>query len=270
MALHETEWLHLAKQLPVGGVGRHYHGAERRPNLVVKNLQDRYTCWCHSCHSGGVVQKEHVRLTDAPEVVPSTKDVGFLRGIDTSRPDPNVPFKEIVTYLHSKNMTLEYLKQFNPQWSANQQRLVLSSPDQVLGRDITGRSKSKWFRYSGERSYVRGTAEPFRPTVILVEDLFSAAKGQYFCPPSVLMVAMTGTVLYDDLLVELLKVGRVYLMLDADKAGAEGMLKAKNTLKLFGKDVHDVSLPEGLDPKDMPPSWWVEFMRSITNVMGNL
>ena len=75
--LHPDEWLREAKRLPIGRAARVYHGAEHRPNLVVKNLPDRYTCYCHRCHEGGVVLKEFVKV-EQPTVKASESTVTVL------------------------------------------------------------------------------------------------------------------------------------------------------------------------------------------------
>ena len=256
--LHQSEWLHIAKRLPVGRTERVYHGAERRPNLVVRNLQDRYTVWCHACHKGGTVKKEFVKVQE--EARPTNRkagDPGFLRSINLASPDPNVPYSDIVMFLHSKHMTLDYIQHLSPKWSAQDKRIVLATPDQVVGRDITETSHSKWYKYSGDCSYVRAkTVDLKGKVVVLTEDLFSACKGQYFAPDDFAFVSLMGTSLYNDLLVQLLAAKEVVMLLDGDDAGRAGVSDVTRALRLVGVQYKIVSVPEDQDPKDMAPQWW--------------
>jgi hypothetical protein len=255
--LHPSEWLHLAKKLPVGRTQRVYHGAEKRPNLVVKNLTDKYTAWCHACHKGGVYQKEFVKVLD--DVRPTNRkagDPGFLRSINLALPDLNIPYSDIVMFLHSKHMTLDYIQHLNPQWSAQDKRIVLTTEDQCVGRDTTGHSPSKWYKYYGDCSYVRAKPSALAgKTVVLTEDLFSACKGQFFYQ-DVLFISVMGTVVYDDLLHLLLKAKQVLVMFDGDSAGTLGTQNTLQKLRLVGIPCYNVSVPLNCDPKDQPPEWW--------------
>lgn len=266
--LHPSEWLHLAKKLPVGRTERVYHGAEKRNNLVVKNLTDKYTAWCFACHKGGVHQKEFVKVLD--DVRPTNRkagDPGFLRSINLALPDLNIPYSDIVMFLHSKHMTLDYIQHLNPQWSAQDKRIVLSTEDQCVGRDITGHSPSKWYKYYGDCSYVRATPAALAgKTVVLTEDLFSACKGCYFAPDDWLFISLMGTSLYNDLLVQLLQAKEVVMLLDGDDAGRAGTHSVIRALRLVGVPCCTVVVPEDLDPKDMSPEWWRTIIKGNSNV----
>ena len=257
MHLHPSEWLDRAKKLPVGRTERVYHGAERRPNLVLKNLPDKYTAWCHACHRGAVHKKEFVKVQ--LEATPTNRkagDPGFLRSINLTLPDPNIPYSDIVMFLHSKHMALDYIQHLNPKWSAQDKRIVLATQDQVVGRDITEVSHSKWYKYSGGCSYVRAKPTTLKAkTVVLTEDLFSACKGQFFYQ-DVLFISVMGTVVYDDLLHLLLKAKQVFVMFDGDSAGTLGTQHTLQKLRLVGIPCYNVSVPLNCDPKDQPPDWW--------------
>src|SRR5215213_5573736 len=70
-------------------------------------------------------------------------------------------------------------------------------------------------------------------------------------------VAIMGTALTQEQLAELAKVGdgnrrgRVYLALDADRAGRDAMLRASRLAEDRGIDLRVVEMPEGTDPADL-------------------
>ena len=259
--LCSSEWLSQAKKLPIGQTTRVFHGAERRPNLVVRNTETSWSAYCHSCHDGGTVRKEHVKvLPKATPIKRKAGDPGFLRSINLDVSDPNIPFSDIIMFLHSKNMTLQYIQHLNPRWSAQDKRIVLETKEQMLGRDITNLSHSKWYKYSGVVPYVKAKDIPTEgKTVVLTEDLFSACKGQYYTSDNVVFIALVGTRISDSLLVELTKVKRVVMLLDGDDAGDEGSQVITRTLRLIGVPYEVVRVPQDLDPKDMLPQWWCDF-----------
>lgn len=262
--LPSSEWLKDAQKLPVGQTRRIYHGSEKRPNLVIKNLDTGYSAYCHACHDGGYYPKELVKIQTVLPTNRKAKDAGFLRSINLHQPDTNIPYSDIALFLHSKHMTLHYISNLNPKWSAQDKRIVFQTTDQVVGRDITGLSKSKWYQYSERVSYIRAKPVPLaNQIVILTEDLFSACKAQYFAGEGIVCVALMGTSLKDDLLSELLTVRAVIVCLDGDAAGKAGMLSILRTLRLVGCVVELLVVPQDLDPKDMLPDWWREQIEVI-------
>jgi hypothetical protein len=262
--LDSSEWLKQAQRLAVGSSRRVYHGAESRPNLVVKNTQGHWSAYCHACHDGGRVTKEFVKVQPSKTVVNKQRnDPGFLRPITLYQPDINIPYAELTKFFHSKRMCLDYILHLNPQWSAQDNRIVLSTKDQMVGRDVSGLSKSKWYKYKGESNYMQAIdAGLAGKSVLLTEDLFSACKAQFFAPSDWVCIALMGTSLYNDLLQELLTVRRVVVMLDGDKAGQAGTAKTLKTLRLVGIDVTFLKLGLLDDPKDQDKQWWCNFYTS--------
>lgn len=262
--LDTREWLADAKKLPVGRSNRTYHGAERRPNLVVRNEEHQWSAWCHSCGDGGSVKKEFVKVQEVVPVKKVSGCAGFLRSIDFSKPDPNVPYSQISMFLHKKGMSLMYLMHLQPKWSEQDKRIVLTTQQQVLGRDITETSHSKWYKYSGEYFFVKAQNVPLDGKVVVItEDLFSACKGQFFAGNSVVFVSVTGTRIDNVLITELIKAKCVILMLDGDAAGDSGCTAISKTLRLVGIPCSSVRLPDNHDPKDQKPDWWREFFKQL-------
>ena len=261
------EWLKDAKRLPVGHSARVYHGAERRPNLVVRNLVDRYVCWCHACHDGAVSMKEVVKLTnEAPQPKDhKPKDPGTLVQYSET-PE----YMKILGFLHSKGLHAEILnKTITPYLSKKDQRLVFTTPDQVVGRDLSGQSKAKWYTYTQVHSFNRASFDVFKDKIVFVtEDYFSALKGQYAALTAnysnVLFVASMGTVLHPDLLLELTKANLVVMMYDNDKAGIEGTNAAIKTLHLLGIRTAVQYPHTDKDPKDMEVLWYQDVIKRIS------
>ena len=55
--LDRSEWLAEAQSLMVGASKRVYHGAETRPNLVLRNEPEGWSAYCFSCKQHGYVPK---------------------------------------------------------------------------------------------------------------------------------------------------------------------------------------------------------------------
>ena len=257
--LPPNEWLADAKRLAINGIARVYHGAERRPNMVVRNLPDKYTVYCHHCHEGGVVKKEMVKLSaPTPDVKRNSRDPGLLLPINLDVPVPNVPYKDIIKFLHEKHMSLDIITPLDPYWSNQDQRIVFRTPDQTIGRDLWGKSKAKWYSYTRQALYCRASpSELTDKVVVLTEDFFSAIKGQHYAPDHVVCVAMLGTTLHNDLAVALTTSKSVIVSLDNDAAGIKGAAEVRQKLELLGVP-NQVYLPHelGLDPKDEDELWW--------------
>ncbi len=248
MALPENEWLHLAKRTPLHNSSRHVHGRERRPNLVVKNLDDRYTAYCMACKEGGVHLKEHVRVTGiAPPALSH----------DLTMPSDMVhvgwaeqPVRDgVLGFLAHKNMDMQYLAEANPHFSRQRMRLMLSWEGGWLGRDTTERSPQKWLTFSGQQ-FLAGSVR--HPIAIVVEDPFSffkvrwALRGQPYSVYSSLGTAVPGA-----LAIKLLEHDTVMFFYDGDAAGVKGADKESRRFRAFGLSSFMATAPEGKDPKDM-------------------
>lgn len=256
--LHE-HWLTEAKRLPVGRWARIYHGAERRPNLVIRNKADGYYAYCHSCHEGSVIKKEFVQETVVIQQAPKSRDPGPL--IDITTLDVSVSGKgyRLANFLASKSVYKCWPTNVKPMWSEQDQRIVFQTPELLIGRDTTGNSKAKWYRYKGTANYASVTGIREGGVVFLTEDYFSAMKGQYYAemtgiPTS--CVSMQGTVIHPDLVVQLMDTPKVILAFDTDKAGKEGCIKAAQQLGLLGIPYEVAWCDANKDPKDMWSDWW--------------
>lgn len=252
-ALDKSEWLADAQRLPVGRGARIHHGAERRPNMIIRNLPDRWAAYCHSCHAGDTVMKDMVKLVQ-PQQMPkerlaASSNPGPLVGISSS---PAV-FRECVLHWQSKNMSEVLMRWANPMYSPQDRRIVYTTPDGQIGRDLTGTSNAKWHSYTNAR-FMRGAFREFTDKVVVItEDLYSAARVTAYLPEEYLGVAALGTRIHIDLVLELMRCKHVLLAFDGDAAGDDGRVHAQRQLSLLGIPYSAVQVPAGLDPKDLSP-----------------
>jgi hypothetical protein len=255
--VQKEHWLKAAKRLPVGATDRIYHGAEKRPNLVIRNMQDKYTAYCHHCHQGDVQMKEAVRFQIEPEAEKSKKGIPSAL-IQYHMWDESLK-RRIMEFLISKDMALGFFSTIYPKYNPEDQRLVFETPDQIVGRDMTGKSKSKWFTYMSNYSFNRAARRSFDDKVIvLTEDYFSALKLQYVFSSlprfhDYLAVSAMGTRLNTDLTVQLIKARKTIILFDGDAAGSEGAVAFSSAFKILDIPYEDWTLcmPTGLDPKNL-------------------
>lgn len=260
--MQEYEWLPLAQALPIGGKRRVRHGAEHRENMVVQNRKDRWTAYCFACHEYAGKYKDCVKFTeDEPEnySVIASKPPAFDQ-IDAF----STPIADIVKFLHSKHMSLSMLRKYNPVWEKNKKRLCLHLQGVLIGRDIYGKDKAKWYNYAQEHSYALIPDENLSKCgiITLAEDVFSAIKIKHYWP-NVTSIALLGTVMHNDLL-EYIKENAtaVVIMLDGDRAGREGATKIQRKLNLHGIPCICI-MPEQGDPKDQTKEWFLQQSKNL-------
>lgn len=240
----ESEWLAKAKQLAVGMRTRTYHNGERRPNLAIGNDLDKWWCYCHACHEGGVVEKSHVLLGSAADVQPEPAQVPRdLKPVHQS--EFEIP---IARFLADKNMSELYLPDLY--YSAERKRLMLQLEWKWHGRDLTGRSPQKWMNYGA--AHLIGV--PFTYTAV-VEDIFSMFKVRWAMRqyPNFNCMCNLGTNAQLNMVYALSQNRPVKLawFFDADPAGDRGAHECQKRVQPFIPNQYRVRPPEGLDPKDM-------------------
>lgn len=252
MAIPRDEWLGKAQALAVGQTRRTYHNEEHKQNLVVSNDYDRWWCYCHRCHDGATVYKEHVLVGQAPvqqeRVMPWPADAAPL-GADAQLT------QSIYRMLAPKGIDLSVMLPGVPLMQSKAQgRLLVGTSQGWLGRAL-GNAQPKWCTYSskaGPAVFAMHPHDRITPgcTVVLTEDFFSAAKIRW-AGVSAVPVACLGTRVHSKLLLQLLGCAQVLIAFDGDSAGAAGYVSTAKRLRGLGLTVHRVAIPEGLDPKDM-------------------
>ena len=254
--MHHSEWLDLAKRVPVGQSRRHYHGAENRPNLVCYNNPDSYSAWCHSCQTSGYYPKEVLQRVDTSAPVfhkyLSVADCVTLPELARLHPER---YKRLVVLLHKKRVSTALLAPYNPVYCLVDERLVFTFKGVSIGRDCTERSPSKWLVYHNadplDYVYLQGgITHRTREPIVLTEDLFSAIKVKHYTGLSAL--CCLGTRIHDSI-VQFLTAREFYpvLAFDGDEAGYKATRAASKRLSIRDVPFTSVVIPENLDPKDL-------------------
>lgn len=257
--LPDEEWLHLAKKLGVGSRSRHYHKREGRPNLVVGNEAGKWWAYCQSCKAGGVVEKDHVKITGGKAPESSThldlpRDMLPLLELDEFACD------SVLHLLAQKNMDQLYLPPLY--FSEQRKRMLLDTGQGWLGRDTTGHSPQKWLTYDGSLWLgpdVGGT----QTTAVVVEDPFSYFKVRWALHgvPEFTVYCALGTVVRPSLRLALVPHPVVALFFDGDPAGNTGARREARALRGLGVRAVARCAPEGFDPKDLT----IEAIRSFVS-----
>lgn len=258
-----NEWLDSAKKVPLGQKRRVYHGAECTAAMDVWNNEDSWSAYCHRCHAGGKVYKQYLQRVDASAPVYrkylDRKALVSLDKLDKAK------YKQIVKLLHDKGMSTVTIQDLKPIYNTVDDRLCFSFDGVTLGRDCTGRSGAKWLRYHDDVKrgfvYLQGK-NPYgkREPVILCEDLFSAQKIRYYTGYSSLV--LLGTNVRNDMSYFVMDKYPV-IATDGDLAGHKAMLNIRRRFELLGIPYKVVGVPDGLDPKDLPPDHLTELFQFL-------
>ena len=248
MALPDEEWLHHAKRLPVGGRNRLYHRREGRPNLVVGNEAGKWWAYCQSCKQGGVVTKDHVRITGGTAPESST----YL-----DLPRDMLPVLELDEFCRDSVLRVLALKSMDQMYlppvffSEQRKRMLIQTEQGWLGRDTTGHSPQKWLTYEG--SLYLGPDLVGTQTAVVVEDPFSFYKVRWALrdSPEFAVFCALGTVVRPQLRLKLLGAASVVCFFDGDPPGVTGSKREASALRSLGVKAIARCAPDGYDPKDL-------------------
>lgn len=264
MAIPEADWLHKAKRLPVGATVRVYYQRDTRPNLVIGNAPGKWWCYCQKRKAGGVVEKDHVKITGGKAPESSThldlpRDSTPILGLDEFSRDA------VLKLLAEKNMDQMYLPPLY--FSEQRKRMLLDTGQGWLGRDTTGHSPQKWLSFSG--TLYLDTVKPGIMAVV-VEDPFSYYKLRWALRDSdVSVYCALGTVVRPVLALKLLVYQLTVMFFDGDQPGYTGA--DREAKKLRGLGVRSVSrcAPEGFDPKDLTIAQLQEYTDGLHQLAGS-
>ena len=250
MRIPEEAWLRKAQRLPVGSTTRVYYERDSRPNLVIGNSPSKWWCYCQKRKAGGVVEKDHVRITGTKAPESSThldlpRDMVPLLELDEFSRDA------VAGLLAEKNMDQMYLPPVY--FSEQRKRMLIDTGQGWLGRDTTGDSHQKWLTYGGTL-YLNDQDCAGRVQVI-VEDPFSYYKVLWAMRGSIsIRVACAlGTVVRPALVRSLLEgpPAKCVLFFDGDDAGRDGAKREAHKLRGLGLNGRARPAPDGCDPKDL-------------------
>lgn len=245
----KEHWLRKAQGLCIGRQERIFHLRERRPNLIIWNKPDMWSCFCQACKKGGVVMKEHVRLDAvSPEAkrsdlsLPTDMRLHSLLDVGTQA--------MLAEFLSSKGMDSIMMM---PTWyySCTRKRILIQTAEGWLGRDVTGTALEKWLTYNGQGYLWHGVIGA--QLTVCCEDTFSwlkiiwATQGRIQCNA----LCALGTNIKDSIMMRLLNQDRVQFMFDGDAAGYKGA--AEGVARCRGMSIKAMSCcaPAGKDPKDL-------------------
>lgn len=250
--LHHSEWLELAKRVPVGQHRRVRHGAEPTSAMDVYNSPDCYSAYCHRCHDWGKVRKKFVEPVTEPAMLRRYVDYKRLRTLEQVQSTEPKVYATIVKMLQAKGMSTVTVSDLNPKYSPMDKRLVFQFEGVGMGRDLTGSSPMKWFKYHHDNPksyvYLRGKIHSEPERIVITEDLFSAQKVRYYTGLS--SMALLGTRLTDEALYQLYDKRPVFAF-DGDIGGVNGLREARPKLELLGTGFDVWNIPDGYDPKDL-------------------
>ncbi|QGK90467.1 DNA primase [Acinetobacter phage vB_AbaP_APK87] len=256
--LHSSEWLADAQAVPLGQKRRVWHGAEHTKAMDVYNNLDSWSCWCHRCHEGGKVWKTHLAretLVQAPTIKHflNYKQLCTLTELAEKHESK---YKRMVVLLQSKGVSTTILQPYRPMYNLEDDRLVFSFEGVDIGRDCTGVSPMKWYKYYKENPksfvYLQGKNQfDTREPVAVTEDLFSSMKIKHYSGCSAMCLLGTN---FEDEKLNFLSSRKPVLALDGDLAGQTAERLISNRLSLFAVPYLRVSIPLGLDPKDLKPN----------------
>lgn len=245
-------WLEIAKGLAVGSKVRVSNplNPNSRNSLDIYNSIDSYSCWDFRHNKGDRVEKEFIFETEV---------------LDYSKPIPlpnNIPYDLLEPYqkqyvdrfLVSKGITPHMLNKLNKQllYASKVGRLLVEcktlDSSYFIGRDLSGKSSAKWLSYREhpKQCYDINLTSNY-DKLILTEDSLSALKVSF--ATGLTTLALSGTMLKDEVALICSDYSQAIVWLDGDEAGQNGTTKVVKDLRSI-TDVSSINV-QGKDPKDL-------------------
>ena len=257
--LQREFWLGRAKQLYVGGSTRTNLPNHRgdRESLLIRNTEESWNAWDFRLNQGDIVRKEYIIKTQLP---PESRSAVYPDDATLVRDLPLIEQEQLWSFLLTKGVDGNMLPD-NLEKSEDRQRILfITECGNTLGRDVTGKSSTKWVTYGKPKQSYVGIVQAGKIPV-LVEDLLSYYKLRYALRDTQYSpIALLGTAIRPDLAYSLSYVDKVHIMLDGDVAGRRAVPKIRKSLLNTKSFNHD--LPDGLDPKDLT----INQIRSLFNI----
>lgn len=236
--LDRSEWLADAKRLMVGQSKRIYHGAETRPNLVIRNELDGWSAYCFHCKQHNFVPKGYTETVQyKPDLITKLKVAQ-----DTAVPLRQLPEDlqiKILRFLIKKGLWAALASPYIAGVVPKEQRILFNVGTAWLGRDYTETREPKWMTYQEGLAYLKGN-----PVLFLTEDVLSALKVHALTGCSAL--ALQGTKLKQQHILCCLQAKAIILAFDADAAGKECTISTKQRLQNLGCTMYTANLEQDL------------------------
>ena len=236
--LDPAEWLKDAQALMIGQHKRIYHGAETRPNLVIRNESDCWSAYCFACKKHGFVPKGRREAVQyrVDKVAKLPEALANLIPLSAFPPEQQ---EDIARFIIKKGMWLRILEPYLRGIVAKEQRLLFNVGSAWLGRDYTGLREPKWMTYQEGLAYIKGD-----DVLVLTEDVLSAIKVHAVLGCSAL--AIQGTVLKQHQIPVCLQAKAIVLAFDPDQAGQDCARLTAKRLRNLGCCVYTLKTQQDL------------------------
>ena len=273
--MHQSEWLDQAKAVPVGQKRRVKHGAEATAAMDVYNNEDSWSAYCHRCHESSKVHKQFLQKVDTSvPVLRKYLDYSALVSLQELAATHPEKYKAMVVLLHTKHVSTTILKPYKPMYCLTDDRLVFRFKGVDIGRDCTGRSSMKWFKYHTPEQrgfvYLQGKDVPTTGEVIAAcEDLFSSMKITHYTGLSTM--CLLGTRFEDEKVTFVIsRNARLLGAQDGDAGGDDCSRLMYHRCSSLGIPYKRLQVPAGLDPKDMLPVDLIKLIEEAKHEISKL
>ena len=224
--LDPAEWLKDAQTLMVGQHKRIYHGAETRPNLVIRNESDCWSAYCFACKTHDFVPKGR-REAVQYRVDKVAKLPEALANLIPLSAFPMEQQEQIMHFCIKKGVWQKLIAPYFKGIVSKEQRMLFNVGTAWLGRDYTGLREPKWMTYQEGLAYLAGSS-----VLVLTEDVLSAIKVHELLGCSAL--AIQGTQLKPQHLPVCLQAKAIVLAFDPDQAGQDCTKRTTKRLQNLG------------------------------------
>jgi len=254
MEIRPEEYTGVTSKLQIGGSAKVPHnGCSSSPAMKITNDVDGLKFFCFKCReycfeSSFNSPRERLRRQEAFEAYEQARAcTSYELPPDCSQSIPEAG----LAWLGSGGWTGAFIRHYKIQWSQKLQRVIIPIvPDGnymgYIGRAIESWQWPKYLEKTKEGAYWKSGPQDCRQlSTVVTEDILSAGKCGKIYPS----YALLGTSLGTPLLNELTKYSRVYLWLDPDKGGVNGVKTMINRLRFF---TEVIVLKSRDDPKRLP------------------
>ena len=232
-----SEWLEVAKQLPLGHKRRMRHDCSESRDLLVSHGEQGYSAYCFRCGNVGFEKHGHRNLAELAEIRALNSQALEVQTHELPQDfSPDIPSEQGV-WLFKAGISVRRAASLGMGWSDKLQRIImpLYGSDGTLlywqGRAVHKYQAQKYINPPVPKAdllyWVHPDSGP-TATVCVTEDILSAIRiGKHTSAASIL-----GTKTSDQQAAQLMEYDTVAYWLDPDAAGHEGNIKGTRKLAL--------------------------------------